>query len=140
MIVRDVALPELEAALVASSAYIDPTGDVRSRYAEPGVLVKGCVGERGAVMLIPFPNDTFEIHYFDACARVVAAVVDWAFENTAVAVLFGPCPVDHAPARVVNTWLGGVVVGEMAAHNGQLCKVYALSREARLARRKPASV
>lgn len=136
MRVIDVSLNEFNAVANEPDVlrYLNPKLnriDLAWIYETPGVMVKGCDGVHGAVLLIPYPDLAMEIHWFmpgDAGMRAISAVVDWTFENTHTEHLFGNCPVKNIAARCVNRWLGGRVIGQLTDEHGRECLTYTLSR------------
>lgn len=109
----------------------------------PGVLVKGCEAVSGAVLLIPYPDNSYEIHWFmpgNANLPAIKKIVDWMFERTNTEFLFGPTPASNIAARTVNRWLGGRIIGTHIDEFGRPCVTYAMSREEWASKRPAAPV
>lgn len=137
MRVRDVTLNEFNEVANAPEvlAAINPQKnriDLAWIYETPGVWCKGCDGVRGCALIIPWPNNTREIHWFLPGAnstKAIRAIVDWVFERTDTTILFGNTPKSNLHARIVNRWLGGRVVGELVDDLGRPAVTFSLSRD-----------
>lgn len=122
--------------------YINPHAnriDLCAVYETPGVMVKGCEGVHGAVLLIPHTHLAVEIHWFMPCAagvNAISAIVDWVFQSTNTEHLFGSCPAKNLSARTVNRWLGGREIGRLNDDFGRPSITYSLSRAEWMRRRK----
>lgn len=106
--------------------------DLEPIYSKSGVRVIGCADVNGCALLIPWPNSTYELHWFmpgNASVEACAAIVDYIFETTTTDYLFGATPKHNIAARIVNRWLGGKIVGELVDDYKRPCVTYALSRE-----------
>lgn len=144
MRIRDISLNEFNEIANQSDVlrYINPTInriDLAQVYEAPGVLVKGCDGVRGAVLIIPYPDFAMDIHWFmpsEAGVRAIRAIVDWVFDNTDAEHLFGNCPEENLAARITNRWLGGKEIGRLDDEFGRPSITYAISRNEWAARRK----
>lgn len=137
MRVRDVGLNEFNSLANSDDVlpHINPTVDridLTYIWKQPGVMVKGCEAVNGAVLMIPYPNSTYEVHWFmpgNAGMKAIAAIVDWIFERTDTEIIFGPCPKNNLQARMVNRWLGGRVIGKGVDEFGRPTVTYGMSRE-----------
>lgn len=147
MRVRDVTLNEFNEiandpdVLVAINPFVDRI-DLAGIFKTPGVWVKGCDGVRGAALIIPWPDNAREIHWYfpgNGGMKAIRAIVDWVFERTNTDILFGNTPKANLAARVVNRWLGGQTIGELLDDHGRPAVTFSLTREAWASRKKPSS-
>lgn len=107
--------------------------DLQWVYDKPGVMVKGCYGVRGCVLIIPWPDEVKEVHWFmpgNGGMEAISTIVDWLFERTTTDCLFGNVPSANLAARFVNRWLGGKIVDELTDAHGRPAVTFSLSREA----------
>lgn len=137
MRVRDVTLNEFNEVandpevLSAINPFVDRI-DLAWIYNKPGVMAKGCDGVRGCALIIPWPDNAQEIHWFfpgNGGIKAIRAIVNWIFERTQTDVLFGNTPKANIGARIVNRHLGGKIVGELVDEHGRPAVTMAMSRE-----------
>lgn len=144
MRVIDVTLNEFNAVandpevLAAINPFINRI-DLAWAYQQQGNWCKGVDGVRGCALVIPWPDNAREIHWFfpgNAGIKAIKTIVDWIFERTDTDILFGNTPKANLAARIVNVWLGGKIIGELTDDHGRPAVTFSMSREAWASRKK----
>jgi RimJ/RimL family protein N-acetyltransferase len=128
--------------LAAINPFVDRI-DLAWAYQQPGTWCKGVDGVRGCALIIPWPDNAREIHWFFpgyGGMRAIRTIVDWVFENTNTDILFGNTPKQNLGARIVNRWLGGKIVGELVDDHGRPAVTFSLAREEWANHKKPVNL